>query len=352
MLHCGKLPAMDASTDIFSVMTVPAEAVSPAEAEAVAREHWGIRGKATLLTGERDRNFRLTAAHGAEYVLKFANPAEDPTVTDLQIKALQHIAARDPAFPVPRVVPLPSGAVEVALPGSSGPPQRVRLLTFLQGTPMRQVTRTPALRDACGRTLARLGLALADFRHPAARHPLIWDLAHFPRLREVMWALEHAEAREIVEAVFEAYDMRVRPVLSSLRHQVLHNDMNSGNTLVDARAPDRIAGIIDFGDMVETALVIDVAVAAAHHIRDLGPFVSGFHAVRPLHAEEVSVLQTLIAARQCMSLVLRAWHRSLHPENPHYAPLELPEIRQRLAEIAATRATETEATLRRACGLA
>jgi len=343
---------MSADADIFSVMTVPAEDVAPSAAEALAREHWGIRGKASALTGERDRNFRLTAADGAEYVLKFANPAEDPAVTDLQIKALQHIALRDPGFPVPRVVPLPTGAVEIALARPGGPPQRVRMLTFLPGVPLQRVTRGAALRGACGRALARLGLALKDFHHPAARHPLIWDLAHFPRLREVMGALEHTPAREAVEAVLEAYDARVRPMLPSLRHQVLHNDMNGGNTLVHERDPDCIAGIIDFGDMVETALAIDVAVAAAHHISDLGSFISGFHAVRPLMPEEVAVLPTLIAARQCMSLVLRAWHRSLHPDNPHYAPLEPPEITQRLVELAAMRAPETEATLRRACGLA
>lgn len=343
---------MDATADIFSVMTVPAEAVTPAAAEAVALEHWGVRAQASLLTGERDRNFRLSAADGAEYVLKFANPAEDPAVTDLQIKALQHIAARDPAFPVPRVVPLPTGAVEVGLARPNGRPQRIRLLTFLAGVPLRRTRRSAAQQKACGRALARLGLALQDFRHPAARHPLIWDLAHFPRVREVAAALEHREALEVVEAVLDAYDARARPVLPSLRHQVLHNDMNAGNTLVDEQDTDRVAGIIDFGDMVETALVIDVAVGAASQTEDIGSFVGGFHAVRPLLPDEIAVLPTLIAARLCMALVLRAWHRSVHPDNPHYAPLEAPEIAARLAEIAAARTPETEATLRRACGVA
>jgi len=343
---------MDASADIFAVMTVPAEAVSPATAEAVALEQWGVRARAAPLTGERDSNFRLFAADGAEYVLKFANPAEDPAVTDLQIKALRHIAARDPAFPVPRVVPLPSGALEVALTQPDGRGQRARLLTFLSGVPLRRVRHSAAQREACGRALARLGLALRDFRHPAARHPLIWDLAHFPRVREVMAALDHRKAHDVVGAVLDDYDARVRPVLPSLRHQVLHNDMNGGNTLFHESDPDRVAGIIDFGDMVETALVIDVAVGAANQSGDVDRFVAGFHAVRPLLAEEVAVLPTLIAARLCMSLVLRAWHRSVHPDNPHYAPLEPPEIARRLAAIATTRTADTETILRRACGLA
>ena len=66
---------MRATSDIFAVMTVPAEEVPAEEAEAVVLAQWGIRARARLLTGERDRNFRLTAEDGRDYVLKFANPA-------------------------------------------------------------------------------------------------------------------------------------------------------------------------------------------------------------------------------------------------------------------------------------
>ena len=37
---------------IFATMTVPADDVSDEEAVAVARAHWGIAGRAKLLTGE------------------------------------------------------------------------------------------------------------------------------------------------------------------------------------------------------------------------------------------------------------------------------------------------------------
>ncbi|WP_264712955.1 phosphotransferase [Limobrevibacterium gyesilva] len=344
--------------DIFSVMTVPAEQVAPATAEAVALAGWGLRASATLLTGERDRNFRLVAADGAEYVLKFANPAEDPAVTDLQIQALLHIAASDPGFPVPRIVKRPDGAAEALLPRDDGSVQRVRLLSWLPGVPLRQARRSAAQRAACGRALARLGLALRGFTHPAGRHALIWDVTHVPRLREVMDTLDHAAAQDAVASVLDDFDARARPVLPTLRHQVLHNDMNTGNTLVDAADPDRLVGMIDFGDMVETALAIDVAVGATSQIgADMGAaeamavFVAGFHAVRPLTPDELAVLPVLIAARLCMSLVLPAWHRRVHPGNPHYPPMTATEITRRLGLIAAARSADTAHALRRACGL-
>src|SRR5580765_7106135 len=104
------------SDNFFSVMTAHPLDVATTTAEAVARERWGIAARAKALTGERDRNFHLRAEDGREFVLKFANPAEEPGATDMQIKALARIAAADPALPVPRVVPLPDGTVETAVP--------------------------------------------------------------------------------------------------------------------------------------------------------------------------------------------------------------------------------------------
>ena len=172
---------------IFSVMMVAAPFVSEAEAEAFALTHWGITCTAKLLTGERDRNFRLRATDHREYVLKFANAAEDQAVTDMQIAGLAHVAGRDPDLQVPRMLPLPSGAME-ALHGAI----RVRLLSYVPGIPLRETTHTAAQRIACGKALARLGLALDGFAHPASSTPLIWDLTHTLRLREVLDAVPDA----------------------------------------------------------------------------------------------------------------------------------------------------------------
>ena len=338
---------------IFTVMTVPAPAVSPAQAAAVAQAEWGIAGAARLLTGERDSNFRLTADDGREFVLKFANPAETPEVVDMQIRALAHIAARDPGLPVPRMIALPDGRIETVVDGV-----RVRLLSWVPGLPLRDAPRSAAQRVACGAALARLGLALQGFAHPASATPLIWDLTHTARLREVLDTLEPAEARAEITAVLDAFDTEVAPIRPRLRSQVLYNDMNVGNTLVQPDAPEVVAGIIDFGDVIETAVVIDLAVGATSQLAHgvdvaaaMGDFVGGYHRLRPLLAEEVAVLPLLTACRLSMSLVLQAWHRATHPHNPHYRSIPATEMQRRLAAIAAVQAPETMTAIRRACGL-
>ena len=341
---------------IFATMTVPADDVSDEEAVAVAKAHWGIAGRAKLLTGERDRNFHLVAEDGREFVLKFANPAEPPGVTDLQIKALQHVARTDPGFNVPRMIPLPNGEIEAVVVRAPAP-ARVRLLSWVHGTPIRYVPRTAAQRESCGRALARLGLALQGFAHPDSRYELIWDLTHALRLREILHHLEDAAAERAIGGLLNDYEREVAPVLPGLRHQVLYNDMNHGNTLVDPAHPDEVVGIIDFGDLVHTAVAIDVAVGAITAVGDdmpvpeaLARFVGGFHAVRPLLAEEVALLPILTAVRAAIGTVLQAWHRKTHVDNPHYAKMTAEELQRRLDRIAALRAPAVGAAMRAACG--
>jgi len=349
---------MTALHPIFATMTVPADDVSDEEAVAVARAHWGIDATAHLLTGERDRNFHLVATDGRAFVLKFANPAEPEGVTDLQVKALQHVARTDPGCNVPRMIPLPDGRIE-AIVQRAPRPARVRLLSWVHGTPLHHAPRTEAQRESCGRALARLGLALRGFGHPDSNYELIWDLTHARHLREILHHLEDAAAEAAIGRLLDDFERDVVPVLPGLRHQVLYNDMNHGNTLVDPAHPDDVVGIIDFGDLVHTAIAIDVAVGAITAVGDdmpvpdaLARFVGGFHAVRPLLAEEVALLPILTAVRAAIGTVLRAWHRKTHVDNPHYAKMTPQELQRRLDRIAALRAPAVGAAIRRACGMA
>ena len=337
---------------ILTVMTVPAPEISEAEAEAFARIHWGLSGTAKLLTGERDRNFRLRAADGREYVLKFANQAEEQGVTDMQVAALAYVRARDPSLQVPRMVPLTGGAIE-ARHGAI----RVRMLTYLAGVPLRAARGGAAQRRACGGALARLGIALEGFTHPASATPLVWDIARILRLRDVVNVVPDAGAQALVAGMLDRFQDEIAPILPGLRHQILYNDMNGGNVLIDPSDHDRIAGIIDFGDVTRTALAIDVAVGGTSQITDvatipiaIGDFVAGFHATRPLLTAEFTVLPLLMACRLSMGLVLHAWHRRTHPNNPHYTSTDPTELQRRLAMIRAVSGAETIAAINAVAG--
>jgi Ser/Thr protein kinase RdoA (MazF antagonist) len=116
--------------------------------------------------------------------------------------------------------------------------------------------------------------------------------------------------------------------------------------------------MIDFGDIAETAVVFDVAIAAAAQPgpdmrtpEALGHFIAGFHSVRPLLRQEVALLPLLVAVRMGMGLALASWHRHSQPDNPHFDLLHA-TIDHRLAAIAEVLSIETKQILRRVCGSA
>ena len=66
----------------------------PESAERLARDHFGVSGRATGLTSERDQNFCIESADGTRIVLKIANAREDRAMLEAQQQAMMHVAER------------------------------------------------------------------------------------------------------------------------------------------------------------------------------------------------------------------------------------------------------------------
>ena len=238
-----------------TVLEAQAPAFSTREAEAFARRAFGVSASAQPLDSERDQNFRLLAEDGSEWVLKIANPAENPALLDMQTQALLHIEKVDPSLAIPRVKATPDGALfyeieshEIEgheIDGADGRRFIARVLSFLPGQLLDDATLHPALGRDVGAMAARLARALRGFFHPAARHELLWDLTQAPGLRTRTHHIEDSKRRRVVEEVLDHFDAEVLPRLQKQRAQVIHNDVSCLNILVDGQ---RVAGVIDFGD--------------------------------------------------------------------------------------------------------
>lgn len=333
---------MAADVDGFmATMVAPMRPVPIERALALAREHYGLAPRATRLTGERDENFRLTTADGAQYVLKIANPAENPAETDFQTAALLHIEKTDPALPCPRVLRDRSGGTHVRFVDQAGTGRTGRVLTFLPGRLLGAATRSRRQRAACGRIGARLSLALRGFGHAAAQRTIVWDVRHTGHMRRLLEDLPGFPFRPAAAGLLARLTPRIESQLPGLRQQIVHNDLNPLNILVDPADQDRVTGVIDFGDMTHTALIADVAVTAAELIppdcTDAGEaresvldVVSAYHEGVPLLAAELALLGALTAARLLMTLVIHEWHVQRNPASAHFKPLEADFMRARL----------------------
>ncbi|SEK07796.1 phosphotransferase [Paraburkholderia tropica] len=316
-------PLAEAAIDVGTLSAEPDE-ISLVEAERIAREHYGIIGEAHRLTGERDQNFRIVDRNAQSYALRISNPAEDPAMNDFQIGALLHIAMVDPDLPVPKVCPSVDGETHLVLRVNGGE-RAVRMLTFLDGVPMNTTARSLAQTEAMARTLARLGLALRGYFHPSAGHTIAWDIKNLGTLHALLRFVADEEQRKVAQHFFDHFEREVKPVLSKLRAQVVHNDLNVFNALVDPNDHDRIVGVLDFGDMVFTPLAVDIAVGASFHLSMPGDpwdaattFIAAYHAITPLEGVELDLMYDLIAARCVATLLITGWRAQRHPENSAY----------------------------------
>jgi hydroxylysine kinase len=334
---------MTNDVDAFmATMVVQSQPVPIERAIALVREHYGVETRAARLTGERDENFKLSAADGAEYVLKIANAAEQPAVTDLPTAALLHLESIDPGLPCPRVLRERRGGTQVRFAAENGHQRTARVLTYLPGKLLVTAVRSERQRAACGRIGARLSTALRTFEHPAAHRAVVWDVRHAAQVRRLLEQLPDLPCRQAAADLLGRIVPVVESQLPRLRQQVVHNDLNPRNILVDPADEERVTGVIDFGDITHTALIADLAVAAAELIPEDCPARSGraraavldiaraYHERLPLLQQELAVLGTLVAARLLANVVVHEWHLHHNPSGGHYAALDADFIRARL----------------------
>lgn len=319
--------------DPLAVIAEDAPEFSDAEAVALAAEYYGLEVTVRSLVSERDQNFRMQAADGRRFVLKIANAIEDPRVTDFQIQALRHIArrVRDDriAVNVPEVIPTRDGEFSITLK-RNGAEHVTRVVSFLNGEPLADETPSPALARNAGVCLANLGLALQGFEHPGSKQSLLWDLQQALKLRDLIRYIRNPVVAKAVDAALDDFELYATPVLSDLRAQVIHSDLNPDNMLVDPDDHDQVAGVIDFGDMLHAPLIADAAIGCSYlKVTDGNPlalmseFIAGYQGVMPLEQSEIDILFELIQARLAASISILEWRLSLRgSDDPYLARLE------------------------------
>jgi hypothetical protein len=334
----------------------PPPQIDETTASMLVRGNYGIEATAKAIACERDATFLMEAADGRRFTLKLSNPAEAPLDTNFQTEAMLWLQRADPSLMVPKLVAATDGKVEITVQMADGRNSIMRMLSWLDGVPVAKVRVSSALRRDMGRTLARLGLALRDFDHPRAAQDIQWDIKNASRLRPLIASLPDDRIRGQMFRELDHFDAVVQPALADLRRQVVHNDLNLHNVLTTPQNADLVSGVLDFGDMVRTPLVIDLAVAAAymtHHDEGALPsvmeMVAAYHTVLPLQRDEISLLRDLIVARLVTTVAITEWRAARYPQNAPYILRNNGPARTGLERFANLPRNGVTATLLRAC---
>jgi len=271
----------------------------------IAEEDFGLnvtaRGATVRqLPSERDQNFLVTDDSGQKFVLKIANALESRELLEAQNAVLEHLARKQISF-CPRVV---SGVKVVSN-------HFMRLMTYLPGVPLAEsAPHSPALLRDLGRKLGQLDRALVDFDHPAVHRDFHWDLANGNRIIEEYGGL--VEDPELVrECRYEGN--------AELRKSVIHGDANDYNVLVE---PDRVTGLIDFGDVIYSWTAGNLAIALAYVVLGKDDQQAAAAQVIDGYREEIEVvdeeiLWKLVRLRWAMSACLAAYQQRQRPENEY-----------------------------------
>jgi Ser/Thr protein kinase RdoA (MazF antagonist) len=307
-------------------LTIPLESIprfGASDASDVARQ-FGVEGSILALPSERDQNFLITGADGGKFVLKIANLDDAPELLDFQNQAMRHVARALTDCRVQNVVPSLQGSDLTTIRNPiTGALHSVRMLTWIDGEMLANTTvRARSLFESIGATMAKIDAALCPFTHPAMRRVLQWDLRLASMARENAPLLS-PDRRARVERIFLQWD---EIDWAALRNSVIHGDANDYNLLVGA---GRMVGLLDFGDIVHTATVCDLAIALAytmlnakHPLAVAAQVIGGYHRCYPLTEAEQQVLFPLILSRLAMSVCYSAHNRARNPDDPYQVVTE------------------------------
>ncbi|MCO4797983.1 MAG: aminotransferase class III-fold pyridoxal phosphate-dependent enzyme [Colwelliaceae bacterium] len=299
---------------------------SDCEIRTILSTQYQISGKLKKLPGYCDQNFRLTCPNGNQYIVKIANVNDAQIELEMQNAAMAHLSAQGCA--VPHALLNKTGN-SLSTFDKNQQCYFLRVLTYLPGdfyVDAPSLTHNVQLWSNLGKFIGKIDLALTNFQHPGAYRYLEWDLAQGYRVCMDKKHILDKQQSQLVEHFLLQYQTQTMPLLSKLPQGVIHNDANDYNLLIDNKsAPTTISGLIDFGDMVHSQIINELAIACAYALMNekhdllttLKTIVAGYHEVRPLQEVELEVLLSLISLRLCTTVCNGAIAFSQQPDNDY-----------------------------------
>ncbi len=197
-----------------------------------------------------------------------------------------------------------------------------RMLSFLDGEFLKDVTHTDDLFRSVGTFLAEMDIELKKLDIYAIKAKL-WtlDIQYLNLNKKYINDITNIKDRNTVKYFFQQFEEEVEPLLPELRKQIIHNDANDWNVLVKN---GEVSGLIDFGDMVYSPLINELAVAITYACFDkenplecASIILESYHHKLPVEEKEIKILYYLIAARLVISLCNSSHLIKLNPGNSY-----------------------------------
>jgi len=324
--------------------------MTPDDAKAIAKSHYGTDGDASTLAGERNPNFLVTS-NTEKFVLKIhtSDELQQIEVQQIALASLANLAD----FQTPRTVSSIAGDLLTDI----GDGKFARLLTWIEGDLWSKA------KDLSEDHKVQLGKLIASVDSKLSQvdvsksldvlsRPFGWNVLQAEELLADIKLITDVELQAHVQTIFDRAITKSLPKVRALQHQLIHNDANDNNVVV---AAGNVVGLIDFGDLIYAPRVCGLAVGCAYQLDARDPVASiyaivrGYHEVAPLSPAELEVLFDLICLRVATSVVMA--HRQLAAEpNNEYLAISQDYFRSLLPALTASNDRLAHYRLRNACG--
>lgn len=326
---------------------------SEADIQQLAIEHYGLSATVKALDGYDELNFILTDEKNQKYILKLSDENQPYPFLEAQVKIIQHLRKSPLAdnFQQFSINKKGEALTQIAKDNKT---YYIRILSFLEGSFWyEQPKKSNTALYNLGAFMGNMDKALQDFSHPAMHRHYTWDISRASDANEKLKYITNHERRRIAGYFLLQFDTEVLPQIHQLRHAYIHNDANDCNVMA---RDEKTTGLIDFGDMVYSALINNLAIACTYAILEYDDpltaasfIVKGYHEAYPLKTEELDLLYYLIAGRLCISVTQSAYNASLNSDNIHHFITEKPawELLYKLIKINPIKAQDT---FRKVCG--
>lgn len=284
--------------------------VTDAQAAALVATHYGIKGVATELGSNQDRNFVITKKSGERWVLRVDNAVFEQSARDAQHEAVD--AYTRAGVRVPAVIPGKNGDLTQSAGGNN-----FRLFEFMEGPSLVDAGYlAPVVRAELGALAAQSVAALAAVTHPGMDREHQWDMrrAHSV-VTELAPTITDKQLRDRVLLASAQAEELLAPLAATLAVQPIHGDLTDDNVACVRGDDSRLHpyAVLDFGDLALGWRVAELAVTASsllHHepTRPLNVLdaVIAFNHVTPLTVNEARAFWPLLVQRAAV-LIASGW---------------------------------------------
>ncbi len=296
------------------------------EVEKFVAQNYSFVVKAKCLVSDIGQNFYLRDNKGKEYIFKIANPDETYSSLDAQNKVILSLQGKV-NFEIPDVYQTKDGKYIFSIKNENETIFYCRLFSFIKGDFLKDLKEHPQeLQFKLGSLLGSLDQQLKHIKHSEFFHFLTWDLKNVLRIRKLIHHIKNPRRRSLVEYFLLQFETEVVQKFPELREGLIHNDANDYNIVVNQ---NRITGIIDFGDMVHSYIIFELAVALAYimfnkanPVEETLQVIAGYHKNFSLLDIELDVLFYSICARLCLSVTMSAYQKENQPDNSYVSVSE------------------------------